>query len=136
MKSIDFYELQDIRSRAGADGEDEAVIINVLAPEDFAAGHIAGSVNVPVNGNSRFTRDVLNVAGGKHRPLVVYCASVECPASGEAARLLEDAGFTAVSVFEGGMAEWQELGGDFEEESEDDIADDFGGRGINTPPGF
>jgi rhodanese-related sulfurtransferase len=134
MKNIDFYELQDIRSHIAADGEDEAVIVNVLSPEDFAVRHIPGSVNIPVNGNHRFAKDVQGVAGGKHRPVVVYCAGAGCPAAAEAARILEEAGFTAVNAYEGGMAEWQELDGGLESESEDDIVDDFGGRGINTPP--
>ncbi len=134
MKAIDFYELQDIRSRIDEDDDESAVIINVLSPQDFSEKHIPGTINVPLNGNDHFAKDVESVLGDKNRHVVVYCASVECPASTNAAAVLEKAGFTEVSAFEGGMAEWEELGGDLEFEDEDDIADDFGGRGINTPP--
>ena len=47
-------------------------------------------------------------AGGKDKPVVVYCASQQCNSSEKAAENLENAGFTAVTDFAGGFKAWQE----------------------------
>ena len=57
-----------------------------------------------------FVAAVEGIAGRKARPIVVYCANKICQASPKAAINLERAGFTDVTDFEGGMAEWKEAG--------------------------
>lgn len=72
-----------------------AVVIDVRSPEEFAEGHLAKAVNLPVaQVDSRISEVATLVGGDRSRPVVVYCA-----AGGRAAkakRALETAGFTNV----------------------------------------
>mgnify|MGYP003626742147 CR=1 FL=1 len=40
--------------------------------------------------------------------VVVYCANFDCPASTDAARKLDEAGFNNVYDYEGGTQDWME----------------------------
>lgn len=87
-------------------GEDrDFVLINVLPRAAFNEKHIRTSINIPVD-ETGFVQQVETVAGGKDRDVVVYCASAECNASPNAARKLEQAGFTRVYDYEGGTRDW------------------------------
>lgn len=88
---------------------EDAVVINVLDAEKFEREHIPGTKNVPLT-DENFIRRVETLAGGKDAPVLVYCAGPDCEASPKAARELEDAGFTEVYHFEGGMKEWKAAG--------------------------
>jgi len=105
MEKINYTELKNLKDR----GENIA-LINVLLPEDFKKGNIPGSVNIPGN-SPDFESRVEKLIGGKDKPVIVYCASFECPASKNAAEKLEQAGFTKVKCYEGGTKEWQEKSG-------------------------
>ena len=76
-----------------------ARLVDVRTPGEFAAGHLDGALNVPVQDlSARFGE-----LGPKERPLVLYCRSGA--RSARAAGLLRDAGFTAVHDL-GGMSRW------------------------------
>lgn len=89
------------------DRHDDFVLINVLPRNDFNEKHIRTSINIPV-GDEDFERKVEDVAGGKDRKIVVYCASFDCDASPKAAKKLDQAGFTQVFDYEGGTKDWFE----------------------------
>jgi len=99
---ISAEDLKAMRDR-GAD----MVLINTLPEEKFAEGHIAGSENVP-NDAPHFVEEIERLAGSKGRHVVVYCGGGK--ESALAAFALEDAGFTNVDHFQGGMTEWNRLG--------------------------
>jgi rhodanese-related sulfurtransferase len=99
MRTITTLELTNMRER------DRPLIINVLDREHFVEAHIPNSENVPV-GDEDFLERVEALAVSKTAPVVVYCAGPDCNASPNAARLLEDAGFTRVYDYEGGMRDW------------------------------
>ena len=99
---------RDDLHRWKAEGRD-FTLVNVLSPEAFAEKHIPGSVNVPGEDPS-FTEKVEQAAHGRDRPVVIYCASLECQASPTAARKLAAAGFPGVYDYEGGMKDWEEAG--------------------------
>lgn len=81
-------------------------LVNVLAPDSFRREHIPASVNVPRDQiESRAPR-----LWDKDRDIVVYCASFECQSSRRVARTLEKLGFSSVTAFEGGMADWKDAG--------------------------
>ncbi len=62
----------DIRGpEARALVEGGARLLDVRSPGEFAAGHLPGAVNIPVEVLERRIGDV----GPKDRPVVVYCAS-------------------------------------------------------------
>lgn len=91
------------------DDRHDMTLINVLAEEEFERAHIPGSLNVPVKRDD-FIERVEELVGSKDDTVVVYCASFDCEASPKAARRLEDAGFSDVHDFEGGIKEWLKAG--------------------------
>jgi rhodanese-related sulfurtransferase len=99
---ISAEDLRDMRDR-GAD----MVLINTLPAEKFAEGHIPGSENIP-NDAPHFVAEVERLAGSKGRHIVTYCGGGK--ESALAAFALEEAGFTNVDHFQGGMTEWNRLG--------------------------
>jgi rhodanese-related sulfurtransferase len=76
-----------------------ARLVDVRTPDEFAAGHVPGALNIPVQ--------QLNTRVGELEPkdaaVVVYCRSGH--RSGNAARMLKSAGFTAVHDL-GPMSRW------------------------------
>ena len=64
------------------------VIIDVRSPIEYASGHVAGSVNLPL-GN--FVDGYARLIGDKAQPIVVYCASGA--RSGQAVQFLQAQGY-------------------------------------------
>jgi rhodanese-related sulfurtransferase len=90
---------------------EDLTLINTLAPDAFEKTKLPGAINVPLN-NGDFAARVEQEAGGKDKPVVVYCANAQCNSSGKAAEKLEAAGFTAVSRYTGGAAAWEKEAGE------------------------
>jgi rhodanese-related sulfurtransferase len=101
-RKISAADLKDQRDR-GTD----MVLLNTLPEEKFAQGHVPGSENIPYDAPN-FVKEVEDLAGTKGRHIAVYCGGGK--ESALAAFALEEAGFTNVEHFQGGMAEWNELG--------------------------
>lgn len=102
MQTINAQQLAEMMERG-----DEFMLVNVLSEEQFQAHHVPGSRNVPVS-EPDFVQRVEQMAGSRDRPVVVYCANTACTASPTAAKQLEEAGFTHVIDFEGGIEEWEQ----------------------------
>jgi rhodanese-related sulfurtransferase len=102
MKTVDANGLKTL-----LDGSEDVLLVNTLKAESFGKTRIPGAVNIPLE-NEDFVVRVEQQAGGKDKPVVVYCASRECNSSEKAAEKLENAGFTAVTDFAGGFKAWQE----------------------------
>ncbi len=81
---------------------DGALVVDIRAFADFDKGHIPGSKNVLP---SQFDPDSKLLAGAKDSPVVVVCYR-GMTASG-AAKRLKRAGFTQVSILDGGIEAWQ-----------------------------
>ena len=106
MKSITTDELKALREQ-----NDELTLVNTLSADSFEKTRIPGAVSIPLD-DSNFVASVEQQAGGKDKPVVVYCASQQCNSSEKAAKQLEKAGFTAVSRYTGGAAAWQKEAGE------------------------
>jgi rhodanese-related sulfurtransferase len=102
MKTIEANEL-----KALLDGNEDVLLVNTLNAESFEKTRIPGAVSIPLEGEDFLAR-VEEQAGGKDKPVVVYCANQQCNSSDKAAEKLENAGFTAVTDFAGGFKAWQE----------------------------
>lgn len=76
-----------------------AALIDVRTPGEYAAGHLDGAKNIPVQEIGARLKEV----GRKEKPVVVYCASGMRSAT--AAGLLRRAGFAKV-VNLGPMSAW------------------------------
>lgn len=104
MKTLQRDELKHM-----LDSGEYVQLINVLNNEQFREAHIPGSVNLP-QAEKDFVDQVEELVEDKDDEVVVYCASFDCAASPTAAKKLEDAGFTHVFDYEGGLKDWREGG--------------------------
>lgn len=80
-----------------------AVLVDVRRPEEFAAGHLPGAVNLEVTAPD-FGQRV--AALDKNKPTYVYCRSGARSAT--AAGQLTTAGFAQVANLLGGVLDWPE----------------------------
>jgi rhodanese-related sulfurtransferase len=80
-------------------------LIDVREPSEFAAGHIAGALNLAWNSGG-LKGSLSQIA--KDRPVVVYCASGN--RSNQAATWLTDQGLRPVYDMLGGIAAWLAAG--------------------------
>ncbi|RKG74253.1 rhodanese-like domain-containing protein [Corallococcus exercitus] len=76
-----------------------ATLVDVRSPEEFAAGHLQGAVNIPVDQ----LEQRLGELGSPQTPVVVYCRSGA--RSSRAERLLKEKGFQDVFNL-GPMSAW------------------------------
>lgn len=86
-------------------------VVNVLNKNTFKDCSIPGSKNVPAHQLFHYAQKQLRKRKwGSDKPIVVYCASGECPLSRYAWKMLKSAGFTNVLLFQGGMQDWKKKG--------------------------
>ena len=76
-----------------------ATLLDVRSPGEYAAGHIEGALNIPVDRLA----DRLDDLGNREGPIVIYCRSGR--RSAHAKRILESEGFSHVSDL-GGINRW------------------------------
>jgi rhodanese-related sulfurtransferase len=91
-------------------GEDNLVVVDVRAAEDFAKGHIPGAINLPKEHWD-------NLSGlSKNKTNVVYCYSQQCHLAANACVRFAANDYPVMEL-EGGFATWKEHEFDIEEES-------------------
>lgn len=95
---VDTEELAEALSRGGY------VVVDVRPAEEYAAGHIPGALNLPLE----HLADGVNTLP-KGRELVVYCRGPYSPLSHEAALSLRRRGYS-VRRFAGGYPDWRLTG--------------------------
>lgn len=83
----------------------DVVVLDVRTPEEYAEGHVPGSINIDVSGPT-FTEDI--EALPKDATYVVYCRSGN--RSAQAASQMADAGFTDVYDVDAGLETLAEAG--------------------------
>lgn len=85
------------------------LLLHMLPEEVFAAQHIAGSQNACVY-EMAFMSKVAELASDKSQPVVVYGAGDGSQDAEVALAKLKSAGYTGVTAFTGGLAEWSAAG--------------------------
>jgi rhodanese-related sulfurtransferase len=90
---------------------------NVTGTEWFKGEVIPGSRYIPAE---KLAEAVKNASLPKDAAIVVYCAGPQCPASKNAAEQLTELGFTNVTKYAGGIAEWKQAGYDVSREAVDE----------------
>ncbi|MDL5054593.1 rhodanese-like domain-containing protein [Oscillatoria laete-virens NRMC-F 0139] len=85
-----------------AGGREGHLLIDVRTPAEFASGHIAGAVNIPVD---ELASRLSEVPQGQ--PVVVYCRSGN--RSAQASRILAQAGYSDIYDL-GGLNAWTAQG--------------------------
>ena len=78
------------------------VILDVRTPEEYAAGHIPGAINIPY---THLPSRISEVADAADKDIVVYCA-IGVRAERGAERLREN-GFTKLLHLDGDMKAWE-----------------------------
>jgi rhodanese-related sulfurtransferase len=77
-------------------------LIDVRTPEEFASGHIAGAINIPVDALQSRLSEVAS-----DQPVVVYCRSGNRSAT--ASQILAQNGYSTIYDL-GGIIAWSEAG--------------------------
>lgn len=95
--------------------EEGALLLDVRTAEEFDAKHIKGAKRIGVDEVAARADEIAEMAGGKDKPIVVYCGSGR--RASRAQEALEDAGFSAVTNL-GGVDDYACDGGDCHEGSE------------------
>ena len=88
-----------VRAREGL-----VTVIDVRPPQEFAQGHIAGALNIPLDQLKQRLQDV-----PRDREVVAYCRGPWCVLSYEAVARLRKAGIAARRL-EDGLPEWRRAG--------------------------
>jgi rhodanese-related sulfurtransferase len=104
------YELRERARAAGAVSPQDAVrlmnqgaaLLDVRAAEAYAAGHIRGARNLPLE---RLAESLDGLKRFKDKPVIVYCEQGATAAA--AMRQLAQLGFSKVVNLRGGLSAWR-----------------------------
>jgi rhodanese-related sulfurtransferase/biotin operon repressor len=79
-------------------------VLDVRPPEEFAAGHVPGAINIPVHELEKRLKDL-----PKRREVIAYCRGPYCLMSYDAVSMLRKRGMRARRL-QAGMPEWRAAG--------------------------
>jgi rhodanese-related sulfurtransferase len=85
------------------------VLIDVLDEDEFQDYHLPRARNIPLR-SPDFAEQVRNLVPDQDTQIIVYCADIECQASGNAAETLEALGYCNVRDYSEGKEDWREAG--------------------------
>ena len=86
-----------------ASRDPELLVLDVRSPEEYAAGHVPGAVNVPYDQVAQRLAEI-----PKDKDVVLYCRSGR--RTGIAAEVLESNGYTRLQHLQGDMEAWVKAG--------------------------
>ena len=84
---------------------EKAVVIDVCAPDEYAAGHVTGSKNIPV---AQLESELAAAVKNKATPVILVCASGM--RSSRAVSIATKLGFEKAHSLSGGMGAWRQAG--------------------------
>lgn len=85
-----------------------ATVLDVRPPEEYAAGHVPGAVNIPLQELEDRLKELSNQEG-ENREIVAYCRGPHCVLAFDAVARLREKGMK-VRRLEDGYPEWQVAG--------------------------
>lgn len=94
---------QELAKRIGDGGA--PVVLDVRTPEEYAAGHIPGAINIP---HDELATRLTEIPGAKSAEIVVHCQSGR--RAGTAESILVQEGYTGVRDLQGHFAGWVQEG--------------------------
>jgi rhodanese-related sulfurtransferase len=86
-----------------------ALFVDARTPEEYAEGHIAGAVNLPLETLVKDPSRAQALATGG-RPIITYCDGPQCMVALDLARTLVEDGQHRVLAFETGFPAWKAAG--------------------------
>jgi rhodanese-related sulfurtransferase len=84
-----------------------AIVVEALPKEYYAEAHLPGALNLPVDDVDTLAPALLP---DKDADVIVYCANSPCQNSGTVANRLIELGYTHVSDYDAGKADWLAAG--------------------------
>ncbi len=87
----------------------DTVVVDVMTPEDYSACHIAGAKNACIY-EMVFLERIAEYVSGRDTRIVVYDASGTTRAAVAARERLNLAGYSNVSILDGGLSAWRSVG--------------------------
>jgi len=88
----------------------QAVLVDARSSANFAEGHIAGAMAVPLEEARKNPARPFKQTVPRDATIIAYCNGFSCQDSMDLAKLLIKAGYGTVYVFEGGFPEWRDAG--------------------------
>ena len=82
--------------------KEEAAVIDIRAKEDFRAGHLPNSINIPARDMQKRLSELDKY---KDKPVILICKTGTT--AGATGSILAKAGFTKLNKLRGGIMEWQ-----------------------------
>lgn len=82
---------------------EDGVILDVRDADEYRAGHIAGSINIPAG---QLAERLAELDKYKDKPLIVACKGG--PASSTAGKTLKAKGFSRLMRLQGGLQAWRD----------------------------
>lgn len=89
------------------DRDDNFLLIDVRTPDEYATGHIAKSVNIPL---ADIDNQIGKIALAKDKEIVTMCDNVGCNRSDQATTKLIGLGFENVRSYSDGIYAWEYAG--------------------------
>jgi len=86
-----------------------AAVVDVMTPEDYAAGHLAGAGNACIY-EMVFLERIAACVADRNAEVIVYDATGTTGTAAVARQRLLEAGYSRVSVLSGGLAAWRAAG--------------------------
>jgi len=88
----------------------QAVIVDARTRADFAGGHIAGAISLPLEEARKSPAHPFGAKLPADAVIIAYCNGFSCHDSMDLGKILMRAGYSAVYIFEGGFPEWRDAG--------------------------
>lgn len=82
--------------------KEKVQLVDVRSPGEFSEGAIAGAVNIDVNNDAVFEKEIQKL--DKSKPVYIYCRSGA--RSQKAAQRMLEMGFTSIIDLQGGYMAW------------------------------
>lgn len=106
IQAMEFPEITAEELKSKIDNGEKFLLINPLSKIEYNAGHIPGSINIPLE----FLLITKKLPKNHNQLIVTYCLGRKCFASIEAARLVAVRGYTNIMVFRDGLPGWKKAG--------------------------
>lgn len=97
----EFISASELASQLNSAGA--PVVVDVRSPDEYRSGHVPGAINIP---HLQIGARLDELAAGKERGLVVYCAGGQRTEYAES--VLRQAGFAKLYHLQGDMGAWQQ----------------------------
>jgi rhodanese-related sulfurtransferase len=105
-RADDIAQVTQAQLRARVAAHDRALLVlDVRTPDEFAAGHVPGAINVP---HDQVEARVGELEGARTRDVVVYCGAGKRAAT--ALETLKRLGFSRLGHLEGDWKAWEAAG--------------------------